>query len=120
MNEYESHIRSLEEELSRMFAVSDAIQEIKDNPDKYPEFDFWKPGYDAEGWTEKALVTYDEIMGDKCKDASIVVKLVIVRHYRKLAQKWRKTSKGHLIATKEFAEELVNLVVSLHPELFNK
>ena len=118
--DYSAHILSLEKELSNMFAVSDAIREIKNNPAKYPEFDFWKPGYDAEKWTEDALVTYNELMGGKFADTPIVNKLVIVRHYRKLAQKWRKTSKGHLIATKEFAEELVNLVVSLHPELFNK
>ena len=120
MNEYESCLCSLEEKLSQLFAVNNAIREIKNNPDKYPEFDFWKPGYDAEEWTEKALVTYKEIMGDQFENTSIVVKLIIVRHYRKLAQKWRKASKGHLLSTKEFAEELVNLVVGLHPELFNK
>lgn len=118
MNKYEEHLRWLDGEIQHMFAVSDAIKEIKNNPTKYPEFDFWKPGYDAEGWAENALVTYTKLMGGAYERLPIVHKLVIVRHYRKRAQKWRKDGKGHLLETEEFAKEVIGLVKELHPEFF--
>lgn len=118
MNKYEQHIDWLVSELENMFAMQDAIRTIKDNPEKYPEFDFWVPGYDAEGWAEKAIETYSKLMGDSFKNEPIVFKLIVVRHYRKLAQKWRKAGKGDLLESEEFAVEVVNIVKKHHPEYF--
>lgn len=109
---------SIADQLSNMIEVSSAIREIKDNPTKYPEFDFWVPGYDAEGWTEKAITDYDKIMEGNLSNVPTVFKLIVMRHYRKLSQKWRKAGKGSLINTTEFAEELARIVKELHPEFF--
>jgi hypothetical protein len=102
-----------------MVEVSSAVSEIKNNPAKYPEFDFWIPGYDAEGWTEKAIEDYDKVMEGSFGNAPTIFKLILMRHYRKLSQKWRKAGKGSLINSTEFAEELAYAVKKLHPEFFN-
>lgn len=111
-------ISFIADKLSHMVEVDSAIREIKNNPTKYPEFDFWVPGYDAEGWTKKAIVDYDKIMEGNLSNAPTVFKLIVMRHYRKLSQKWRKAGKGSLIDSTEFAEELAHIVKELHPDFF--
>jgi hypothetical protein len=106
------------EQLSNMLAIDSAISEIKENKSKYPEFDFWVPGYDAEGWAEKAIKDYNKIMEGNFDNTPIVFKLIVMRHYRKLSQKWRKAGKGDSINSTEFAEELARVVKELHPEFF--
>ena len=118
MYDYESHMNSALEQLSHMLEVSYAIDEIKNNKSKYPEFDFWIPGYDAEGWAEKAIKDYGKVMEGSLDNAPVVFKLIMMRHYRKLSQKWRKAGKGDLISSAEFATELAGIVKELHPEFF--
>ena len=116
-NYYEDYMNSALAQLSNMLEVSYAVSEIKDNREKYPEFDFWTPGYDANGWAEKAIADYSKIMEGDLENAPTVFKLVVIWHYRKLSQKWRKAGKGDFINSTEFATELANLVKELHPEL---
>lgn len=118
MNYYENHINSLVDEIAAMFAVSDAIKEIKNNPGKYPEFDFWVPGYDAEGWAEKAIKDFDKIVPE-FRNAPAVFKLVTMRHYRKLAQMYRKSGKKELVGSEQHASDTVRMVKELHPELLH-
>lgn len=117
MNEYEKHLKSLEDELANMFAVSNAIKEIKSNPGKYPEFDFWVPGYDAEGWTEKAIKDFDELVPELRKQP-VVFKLCVVRHYRKLGQMYRKDGRKELVGGAQHAQDTIWTVKKLHPEFF--
>ena len=116
MNYYEDHINGLMEELSRAFAVDNAIKEIKNNPGKYPEFDFWVPGYDAEGWAEKAIKDFDKI-APELRNAPAVFKLITMRHYRKLGQMYRKSGRKELVGSKQHANDTVWMVKKLHPEL---
>lgn len=118
MYNYESYMNSALEQLSHMLEVSHAVDEIKNNKSKYPEFDFWVPGYDAEGWAEKAIKDYSKVMQGNFDNAPAVFKLIVMRHYRKLSQKWRKAGSGNLIDSTEFATELVCIVKKLHPEFF--
>jgi hypothetical protein len=120
MYDYKSEMNSIVDQLSNMLAISSAIKEIKDNKSKYPEFDFWVPGYDAEGWAEKAINDYSRVVGDSLGNVSIVFKLVVMRHYRKLSQMYRKAGKGHLIDSDEFAEDLAFTIQKLHPQWFKK
>ena len=117
-NYYEDYMNSALAQLSNMLEVSYAVDEIKNNKGKYPEFDFWVPGYDADGWAEKAIADYSKVMEGNFDNAPTVFKLIIMRHYRKLSQKWRKAGKGELINGTEFATELVYVVKELHPEFF--
>lgn len=119
-NYYESYMNSALERLSHMLEVSHAVDEIKNNKDKYPEFDFWVPGYDANGWAEKAINEYSKVMGGCLDNAPAVFKLVVMRHYRKLSQKWRKAGNEDFINSTKFAEELAHSVKELHPEFFNE
>lgn len=119
-NYYEDYMKSALAQLSSMLEVSHAVSEIKNNPAKYPEFDFWVPGYDAEGWTKKAIADYDKVVGEGLDNVPTVFKLIIMRHHRKLSQKWRKARKANLINSDEFAIELANAVKMLHPEFFNE
>lgn len=118
MFDYEGYMNSALEQLSHMLEISNAVSEIKNNKSKYPEFDFWVPGYDAEGWAEKAIKDYSKVMEGNFDNAPAVFKLIVMRHYRKLSQKWRKAGKGDLINSTEFAEELARIVKELHPEFF--
>ncbi len=118
MYDYKSETLSIVDKLTRMIEVSSAISEIKNNPAEYPEFDFWVPGYDAEGWAEKAIADYSKLVGESLGNPPVVFKLIIVRHYRKLSQMWRKAGKGNLIGSTEFCEDLAFTVKKLHPEFF--
>lgn len=118
MFDYENYMNSALEQLSHMLEISNAVSEIKNNKSKYPEFDFWVPGYDAEGWAEKAIKDYSKVMEGNFDNAPAVFKLIVMRHYRKLSQKWRKAGKGDLINSTEFANELAYIVKELHPEFF--
>ncbi len=118
MNPYEQHIKNLEDELAAWSAKNDAIKEIKNNPGKYPEFDFWKPGYDAEGWVEKAIKDFDEMADDKMKKMPVVFKLCAMRHYRKLGQMYRKGGKKDLVDTLQHWTDVMQAVKKLHPEFF--
>lgn len=117
-NYYESYMNSALEQLSQMLEISCAVDEIKNNKGKYPEFDFWIPGYDADGWAKKAIEDYSKVMEGNFDNATTVFKLIFMRHYRKLSQKWRKAGKGDLINSIEFATELAYVIKELHPEFF--
>lgn len=117
MDFYEEHLKSLEDELAAWSARRDAINEIKNNPVKYPEFDFWKPGYDAEGWAEKAIKDFDKLVPELRKQP-VVFKLCVMRCYRKLAQQYRKAGDKNLVDSKQHAEDTIWTVKKLHPEFF--
>lgn len=119
MNFYENHLNGLTRQVSQLFAINGAIRTIKDNPGKYPEFKFWAPGYDAEGWTDKAISDFNELMPD-LRQSSIIFKLVFMRHYRKLSQKFHKNKKADFIGGTEFCEELVRNIIDAHPEFSKK
>lgn len=119
MNYCHNVYENLMDKLANMFAVSDAIKEIKNNPAKYPEFDFWVPGYDAEGWTEKAIKDFDELVPEFSK-VPIVFKLIFMRHYRKLGQTYRKKGKKELVGSKQFCVDVILTIKKLHPEFFKR
>ncbi len=117
MNYYEECLDGIMGELAAWSARRDAINEIKNNTSKYPEFDFWVPGYDAEGWAEKAIKDFDELVPEFRKEP-VVLKLCVMRHYRKLGQMYRKTGRKELVGSKQHAEDTIWGVKKLHPEFF--
>lgn len=117
MNPYEQHLDYIAGQFSHMLAVSDAIKEIKNNPGKYPEFDFWVPGYDVDGWAEKAIKDFDKLIPE-FRNSPIVFKFIVMRHYRKLNQMYRKNGKKELVGSEQHAKDVLQVVKKLHPEYF--
>lgn len=117
MYDYDAHIRNLVNEIDAELGIYYAVKEIKNNPSKYPEFDFFKPGYDAYAWAEKAAQDFFKLIPE-FRDSPVVFKLIVMRHYRKLGQMYRKTDRKELVGSEQFWNDVVLVVKKLHPEFF--
>lgn len=118
MYDYDAHIKNLVNEIDAELGIYYAVKEIKNNPSKYPEFDFFKPGYDAEGWAKKAVQDFNEMSDVEMKKMPVKFKLIVMRHYRKLGQTYRKTDRKELVGTLQHWEDVFWVTKKLHPELF--
>ena len=112
MNTYQDVHNHIIGSYAKYLEISSAIRTIKNNPEKYPEFSFFVPGYDAEGWAEKAIDDFDFIVG--LDDTPVIFKMLVMRYYRKTAQKWRKAGKNPSPQNEDFMNEVLTEMANVH------
>lgn len=115
MNSLKSVEQDIIQQMADIIAIGEAINTIKNNPKKYPEFSFFVPGYDCEKWTKDAINLYDRVVCPDL-DAPVLFKMIVTRHYRKIRNEWIKA--GRDINCEEFGASVATEVKRLHPEYF--
>lgn len=100
--------------------INQAIETIKNNPKKYPEFSFFFNVPNQQSWMKwarKAVSIYNELLPPD--DRTILFKMITICIERKIKDEWLKAGKNDF-GSKEFNRAVFSKVKELHPEFFKK